>query len=221
MPDFPMPQSLVNAQVDKLNAERDYFKTQRLHEEMQMEQTKIDLRDTQSSNDENHLFAFYFPIGAQSSAYCMQTLGLWARRNPEKDKAFTIEIGSPGGAVLPGFALLDYIRDLRTQGYTINTQGFGEVASMAAVLLQAGEERALGENSYLLIHEPSAMEMGKLSELKDEAAFVERLGDRLASILAERSTLSARQIKNRWDRRDWWLDAEEALKLGFVDRLIK
>ncbi len=215
-----IPKKLVDAEAAKLNAERDFFKAREEHELLQIEQTKIDLRDTEASNDEHHLFAFYFPISGQSSAFCMQTLGLWARRNPEQTIPFTIEIGSPGGAVLPGFALIDYIYDLRDQGFTINTTGLGEVASMAAVLLQAGDVRSLGRNSYLLIHEPSSMETGKLSALKDEAKFVERLGDRLAATLAERSNLTPRQIKNRWDRKDWWLDAEEALKCGFIDRII-
>ena len=49
--------------------------------------------------------------------------------------------------------------------------------------------------------------------------YVKKLQERILGILAERSTLSRRQIKTRWARKNWWLMADEALELGFVDAL--
>lgn len=40
---------------------------------------------------------------------------------------------------------------------------------------------------------------------------------RLLAILAERSTMTVTAISRRWLRRDWWLDAEDAVSLGFAD----
>jgi Protease subunit of ATP-dependent Clp proteases len=43
---------------------------------------------------------------------------------------------------------------------------------------------------------------------------------RLLAILAERSTLTAAQIQRRWSRRQWWIDADEALALGLADGVL-
>jgi ATP-dependent protease ClpP protease subunit len=90
---------------------------------------------------------------------------------------------------------------------------------MGGILLQAGDERVIGKNAHLMIHEISAGAVGKLSEIEDEAKFCAMLSDRLVDILAERSTLTPTQIKRRWKRKDWWLSAEEAVELGFADRI--
>jgi ATP-dependent protease ClpP protease subunit len=55
--------------------------------------------------------------------------------------------------------------------------------------------------------------------MEDDLAFFGRLRDRSAELLAARSRLSVKQIKLRWKKRDWWLSAEEALDLGFIDQI--
>jgi ATP-dependent Clp protease protease subunit len=92
-------------------------------------------------------------------------------------------------------------------------------ASMGGILLQAGSHRVLAPNAYMLIHEVSSLAWGGASELEDEVAFVKRLQDRILDILAERSTMTRQQIARKWKRKDWWLDAPEALRLGFVDEI--
>lgn len=190
--------------------------------DLQSEELEMQLRDMGASNDEHHNLPFFFPVQGTTAVLGMQTLGMWARRSPDALAAgpFTIEIGSPGGEVMPGLALIDYIRALRAKGYIINTHGFGEIASMAAVLLQAGSTRSISENSYILLHEPSTMSQGTSTKMRDESRWIDRIENRLASLLAERSSLSVEEIKRGWHRRDWWLDAEEALHYGFVDEVL-
>ena len=62
--------------------------------------------------------------------------------------------------------------------------------------------------------------IGSSSSLGDTVEFIGRLEERLLAILAERSVLSADQIRERWGRRDWWLTAEEAVDLGFADAVV-
>lgn len=222
MPMEKVPEYVHKAEAEKLNSEKALLDVQRKHEEIELDVANIQHRDVKATNDENHVLAFYFPVQQETSVYGMQTLGMWARRlgPPNPDFPFTIEIGSPGGEVLPGLALIDYIRNLRRQGYTINTVGFGEIASMAGVLLQAGDKRTISENSYLLLHEPAMMSQGKVTKLRDEQEFIERLESRIAGLLSERSTYRPSEIIQRWNRKDWWLDSEEALAAGFVDEIL-
>lgn len=141
----------------------------------------------------------------------------WERRDP--GAPITIRINSPGGSVLDGFALLDTILRLRRKGHKITTHGIGMIASMATIIMQAGDERVLDQNAWFMIHEVSAGTSGKASEMEDQMKFTLKLQDRLLDILAERSKLTKTQIKRRWKKTDDWMSSDDALALGFVDRV--
>jgi len=155
------------------------------------------------------------PIGGLSVIAWLDALNHWGSRDP--GEPITITINSPGGDVMDGFALYDTILRLRRKGSYVTTHGQGMVASMAAVLMQAGDERILDRNAFFMIHEISALTGGRLSDIEEQAAFMKRLQGKALDALAERSTLSKAAIARRWRKKDDWLAAEEALKLGFVD----
>ncbi len=108
---------------------------------------------------------------------------------------------------------------IKAAGHTLTTVTVGMAASMGGILLQAGDVRVASRNSVILIHEVATGASGKMTDLEDEVEFAKSLQKKLVSILAERSTMTAKQIENRWKRRDWWLSSDEALKLGFVDAI--
>lgn len=165
-----------------------------------------------------HVYTFYAAIDAESVQACIAELGLWSRRDP--GAPFTIIFNSPGGSVHDGLALFDYIRQLRRLGHHITTVALGRAASMGAILLQAGDRRVVGANAFVLVHEVSHQTGGKVSEMADNVDFTRRLQGRLLDILAERSTLTAREILRRWTRKEWWLAADEAVGLGFADEIL-
>jgi ATP-dependent protease ClpP protease subunit len=76
----------------------------------------------------------------------------------------------------------------------------------------------MSPGAWLMIHELSTFNEGKLSEVKDYTKWLERAQIKMEKILAERSTLSLASIKRRTAKgKDWWLDADEAVKYGFAD----
>lgn len=213
---------LDDAQIQKLNAERSLFETKQRELEIEIRDRESAYLHEQASAEENNIFAFYFSISTQSTGMCMQTIGHWARRQEAEGgekKPFTIELCSPGGNVVAGFALIDYIREIQAQGFEVNTLGLGLVASMAAVVLQTGTRRILGKNSYLMIHELQADFEGSVAEFQDQERIMRRLNDHNYEILADRSNLTKQTIQRRARKQDWWLNAEEALKAGFVDEV--
>lgn len=143
----------------------------------------------------------------------------WSRRDPGAD--ITININSGGGSATHGLALYDTIQRLRRNGHKVTVRGSGLVASMASVLLQAGDERVMDKRAKLLIHEGSMTLRGDLTagEMEDMQFFSKMLRDDILDIYTERSTLTKRQIETKWKRRDWILTADEALKFGFCDRV--
>lgn len=170
-----------------------------------------------ASSDEANIYYFHGAVNSISSSDCIESVGFWTRKRPGSD--ITIIFNSPGGGVFEGLALYDFIKDIRARGHKVTTKSVGMAASMGGILLQAGEERVMGPNAYMLIHEVSAGTMGKVSEMEDALEFSNRLQEKLLSILAERSSMTAAQIKRKWKKKDWWLDAQEALELGFIDRI--
>jgi ATP-dependent Clp endopeptidase proteolytic subunit ClpP len=157
------------------------------------------------------------PIYGSNVDAWIDALEHWERRDP--GEPITIRINSPGGSVLDGFALFDTILRLRRNGHRVTTHGIGMIASMATIIMQAGDERVLDQNAWFMIHEISAHTSGKASQMEDELKFVKRLQERALDIYAARTTLNKAQIKRRWTKTDDWMSADEALKLGFVDRV--
>jgi ATP-dependent Clp endopeptidase proteolytic subunit ClpP len=157
------------------------------------------------------------PIYSMNVDAWIDRLEHWERRDP--GEPIVVRINSPGGSILDGFALYDTLMRLRRKGHKITTHGIGIIASMATVIMQAGEERVLDRNAWFLVHEASAGAMGKTSDMEDMLKIIEKLERRTFSILAERSNLSATQIKTRWKRKEELLSAEETVKLGLVDRV--
>jgi ATP-dependent protease ClpP protease subunit len=220
---LPEPHSpaIEEAMLRKLNAETDLLLSKKAGEDIQTDARRIEYADTAASAEENNIFAFYFPVATQSVGMCMQTLAHWARKQEASGEKhpFTIELCSPGGNVIAGFALIDAIRELQRQGYEINTVGLGIVASMAAVILQTGDTRSLGKNSWLMIHEIEGEFEGSLAELGDTKKLFQRFNERTYELLAERSNVRLATLRTKARKQEWWLDADEALKAGFVDEI--
>lgn len=151
----------------------------------------------------------------------LDALAHWQRRDPGEPVEITIN--SPGGSITDGLALYDTICRMRRGGSRVVTRGQGMVASMAGVLLQAGDERVMDARAKMMIHEGSLQfsseERLSPGEMEDMRGFQKMLLNDIAEILTERSTMSKTALTKRWKRRDWYLTAQEALSLGFVDRI--
>jgi ATP-dependent Clp protease protease subunit len=131
-----------------------------------------------------------------------------------------IFLSTPGGDVDAALALYDTIKGLVNSGVEIYTVAVGECFSAGTIVLQAGLKRFITPNTYLMIHEISSWNLGKVSEQLETAHYLKEYQDRVFKILAERSKLGFRAIKRRCLRRNWWLPPEETLRYGFADGLL-
>ncbi len=163
------------------------------------------------------VYNFGTAVTESSTKACMNQLTQWMRNDP----ACEIEIvfNSPGGSIVDGMALWDFIQMVRAKGHKVTTSTIGMAASMAGILLQAGDVRIMGRQSWLMIHEASFGAMGKIGEVEDTVEWVKRMQDRILDIFSERSTLTKKQLATRWKRTNWWISSDEALELGLVDEV--
>ena len=161
-----------------------------------------------------HLYINDVISGKNADAW-LEALQHWERRDP--GEAITVDLNTPGGAITDGLALYDQLARMRRKGHKVTTRAVGGCFSMGAVILQAGDIRIADARSKIMIHEGSGSIAGTVGEQEDARKFREKLLEDVLDILAERATLTKRQIKTRWRRTDWYLSAAEALKSGFVD----
>lgn len=177
---------------------------------------RIAARD-QALDADNCELMFCEAVNWDTAKSAISELNKLSRRFP--GKPLTVTLNSPGGSVLAGLALYDHIRELSHRGHKMTVKVRGMAASMGGILLQAGDIRIIGPEALLLIHEVSSGTYGKLSDMQDSINFSRKLWDKLLKILARRSKLSDEEIKERSHKYDWWLDAEEAVALGFADKI--
>jgi ATP-dependent Clp protease protease subunit len=220
------------AEAALANAQAAYAVSQTTEKNWRAEEAELEVkalqkerREKEAGNFDHRVYDFVGSVDTNTAENAMNVLSRWSRLD---DKPITLRFSSPGGNVIAGFALYDFIVDnLRGQKHIhITTIGLGYAASMGAVLLQAGDRRLLGKNALLLIHEIASGTIGKLSEMEDEVAFAKKLNERLIMIFADRAKasaavkpMSAAQIRQHSKRKDFWVNAEEALKYGFIDEI--
>jgi hypothetical protein len=136
--------------------------------------------------------------------------------------AFEIDFTSPGGYLVYGMVLFDFIRGLRDRGHKVTTKAVGAAYSMAAILLQAGDHRVMTRETWLLLHQSRGFSYGTAGEVFDNAEHTQREMERIVDILAERSAISRNDIYDELieHRREWWIDSRQALDYGFVDEVV-
>lgn len=210
--------------VSRYHAEAMKFAAEAREASARAEQEEIDAREAKREEEEalagdkyHHTYQFTSEVSGTSVNQCIERLSKWSRQEP----GCHIEVifNSPGGGVIAGMALFDFLLDLRAKGHDITTVALGYAASMAGILLQAGTKRVMGREAWVLIHEVSFSAIGKIGEVEDTTEWVKRICKRVVRIFAERSKLTPAQIEKKWKRKDWWLSSDECLKLGLVDEV--
>ena len=184
---------------------------------LDLEKKEQDQRRRAASDNEHMLYRFNTVVDKSHVYECMYKLTQWSRRHPNCN--IEIVFSSGGGSIVDGFILFDFIQELRARGHKVTTGSLGMAASMAGVLLQAGDYRWMGHQAWMMIHRAAFGAIGKTFEIEDEVAWIKRIEDRILDIFEKRSDLTRTKIKRNWDRKDWWISSDEALNLGLIDEI--
>lgn len=136
----------------------------------------------------------------------------------DPDKDISLYINSPGGSVLAGLAVYDTIKYIRAEVQTIC---IGQAASMAAVILGAGQpgKRFILPSSRVMIHQPWGGVQGQASDIKIQAQEIVRLKKLLITYLASDTKRTGEQVARDLER-DYYMSATESVEYGIVDRIL-
>ncbi len=131
----------------------------------------------------------------------------------------SLYINSPGGSITSGMAIYDTMNFVKS---SISTICLGMSASMAAFLLSCGEKgkRYILPNAEVMIHQPLGGAQGQATEIKIAAERILKLKDKLNRILAKNTKKDLKTIELDTER-DYFMDSEEALQYGIVDKIIE
>jgi ATP-dependent Clp protease protease subunit len=137
--------------------------------------------------------------------------------NPSKD--ISMYINSPGGVVTAGLAIHDTMQYIKPR---VSTVCVGQACSMGSFLLAAGEPgmRIALPNARIMIHQPSGGARGMASDIEIQAREILRLRKRLNEYYVKYTGKTIEEIETAVDR-DLWLDADEALTFGLVDKVFE
>jgi ATP-dependent Clp protease protease subunit len=183
---------------------------------LKAEVARLEMQELEAASMNPRVCCFFGPVTAGSVAQAGKILQNLAR---VKGADIELILNSPGGSVQDGLALMDVIEAIKASGVKVTTVALGQAASMGGFLLQSGTHRVMGKNARLLIHRISRIFGGSSSQLEDQEEHMRRLEAQALPLLAGRSKLTVEEIRARSEHRDWWLTAEEALELGFVDEV--
>ena len=136
----------------------------------------------------------------------------------DPDKDIHLYINSPGGSVTAGMAIYDTMNFIKCD---VSTICVGMCASMAAFLLSSGTKgkRVCLKNGEVMIHQPLGGVQGQATEIKIHAERIIKLKEKLNKILASNTGKDIKKIE-RDTERDYYLDSEEALEYGLVDKVL-
>ena len=159
-------------------------------------------------------------LGTQIDDYTANTLQaqLLYLDSTDPGKDISIYINSPGGSVYAGLGIYDTMQFISSDVATICT---GMAASMAAVLLVAGQEgkRSALTHSRVMIHQPLGGVQGQASDIEIEAREIQKLKKELYNIIAQHSHTDYDKVWSDSDR-NYWMTAQEAKEYGMIDQVL-
>ena len=139
----------------------------------------------------------------------------------QEDSEITLYINSPGGDVVSGLAVYDFINTMKSP---VRTVCIGTAASMGAIIFLAGKKREMLPHTRLMLHDPffasNRCEIKKANEMKVELETLNEFRDELAEIVAKKTGKPAKKILEITVN-DTYFTAKQAIEFGLATGIIK
>jgi len=156
------------------------------------------------------------PIDDHVASLVVAQLIFLEAEEPERD--ISLYINCPGGSITAGLAILDTMQYIKPEVATICV---GQAASMAAILLAAGEKgkRSALPNSRIMIHQPLGGVEGQASDIEIHAKEMIKSRDKLNRILSELTSRPLEKVAKDTDR-NYFMSAKESIDYGIIDEIL-
>ena len=150
--------------------------------------------------------------------------GLKYRLNEANGSAVELMINSGGGSITEGMGMADLIANYPNE---TTTTGIGLVASIATVVLLAGDKVRMTENSFMMIHRAWSYSIGNSDELEATAELLDKMDEKLLDIYENAvkkrkgDEMNMRKKIKKMMAAETWMTAQEAKEFGFIDEIVQ
>jgi ATP-dependent protease ClpP protease subunit len=161
------------------------------------------------------------PVGPIGYDDLSPTIDAIAKRLEAGDTSILLQLNSPGGSVYAGLDFIAVLDELHKSGIRIqcvvNTRAF----SMAAVILQACDDRYITPRSTILVHNASVSDVsGNAHELAEIVQILNALNKSMAQLVSARIGMPLAEYEERIRDGAWTMASGEALRVGMVDEVV-
>jgi ATP-dependent Clp endopeptidase proteolytic subunit ClpP len=126
-----------------------------------------------------------------------------------------LRINSVGGDVFEGIAIYNA---LKKHNGKVNVTIEGLSASMASIIMLAGDEITASANSLIMIHNPQVGVQGDSADLQNKVELLNKIKEQMLNVYTDKTGMQAEEIAVMMDK-ETWLTAEEALEIGMIDKV--
>lgn len=136
-----------------------------------------------------------------------------------------LDLFSFGGSVFDSLAMASFLNKIEAEGKIIEVQARGLVASAGLVILVSGTpgHRFIDKHSLVMFHELSTFKFlatETTSDQEEQARIVRRIQNTINGYITSRSKIDPDELRNNIKKKELWLNAEEAIKYGFADKVL-
>lgn len=180
--------------------------------------SKVDKSNNRLEEQLSFKSRFVLVFGEITDAVAQATCRRLIALSEDSDSPITMVISSPGGHVESGDAIHDMIGFVRAP---VTTLGTGWVASAGAHIFLAPpkERRVCLPNTRFMIHQPAGGAGGQATDIAIQAKEILRTRERIAAIIARQTGKPLAAVVSDMER-DFWMNADEAVKYGIASRVI-
>jgi len=139
-------------------------------------------------------------------------------QSEDATKDITMYINSPGGSITAMWSIIDTMNLVKPD---VSTVCVGMAASAASVILASGAKgkRYILPHAEVMIHQPLGGAQGQASDIEITAKHILKTKAILQKYMAELTGQPVKKIEKDMDR-DFFMDAQEAVNYGIVDKII-
>lgn len=130
-------------------------------------------------------------------------------------KEITVRVNSPGGDVFDGITIYNRLKQHKAK---IIVKVDGMAASIASIIMLAGDEIIMGEGAMMMVHKPWTGVWGNSDDLDHTSNVLLQLEEQMLGIYQRRSSLSREELSMML-KDETWISAEDAMKYGFADKI--
>ena len=132
--------------------------------------------------------------------------------------SISLHINSPGGDVFEARTMVSALQAARARGVKVTTYVDGLAASAASYVALASDEVVMAEGALLMVHCAWALTVGNSADMISMADLLDKIDQTIAADYSKKTGKPMPEMLALMEA-ETWLDANEALDLGFADRI--